>query len=258
VGRLVGLERGGIVQIIAGSHRVAGAIEAGITWADVFVVKDMDDHRANRIYHAENATQRSAQATALLGSIASAVHALARGHLLGTLPEIRQGSARSAETSDGLFEKDGTIGWKAIASGASLDRDGRSTGPTLADASWRGVGRLAGLPVAEERDQALAAVAAEMERLVEEAAQLARGRLDHAGAPEGDRSAPIADDLLDLHGSISSSSSTRSSTGSRPSSISAHNRIASTSPSSAAATIACAIHSPTVRPSRGSASIRSM
>jgi hypothetical protein len=45
-----------------------------------------------------------------------------------------------------------------------------------------------GLPVAEERDQALAAVGAEMERLVEEAAQLARGRLDgeYAGVLEDD------------------------------------------------------------------------
>jgi hypothetical protein len=53
-----------------------------------------------------------------------------------------------------------------------------------------------GLPVAQERDQALAAVGAEVERIREEASQLAGGRLDrdHAGGRDNHIAASVADD----------------------------------------------------------------
>ena len=48
----------GTVQIGAGHHRVAAAIAAGYTLADVTVSQDLDDGGMIRVYARENATQR--------------------------------------------------------------------------------------------------------------------------------------------------------------------------------------------------------
>jgi len=66
----------GTIQIGAGHHRVQAALEAGITSADVFVGRDMDDVSIIRVYARENATQRGNTSSALAGTIASAVRCL--------------------------------------------------------------------------------------------------------------------------------------------------------------------------------------
>jgi ParB-like chromosome segregation protein Spo0J len=73
----------GTLQIGAGHHRVAAALEAGITTADVFVAEDMDDATMVRVYARENATQRGNTSTALAGAVASAVRYLAKVILTG-------------------------------------------------------------------------------------------------------------------------------------------------------------------------------
>jgi ParB-like nuclease domain len=73
----------GTIQIGAGHHRVQAALEAGITHADVFVRRDMDDMSLIRVYARENATQRGNTSTALAGTVASAVRFLAKAILTG-------------------------------------------------------------------------------------------------------------------------------------------------------------------------------
>jgi len=73
----------GTVQIGAGHHRVAAALEAGITTADVFVADDMDDGSMVRVYARENATQRGHSSTALTGTVASAIKYIAKVILTG-------------------------------------------------------------------------------------------------------------------------------------------------------------------------------
>ncbi len=91
----------GKFQIGAGHHRVAAAIAAGITHADVFVSTDMDDDAMCRVYARENATQRGNSGAARAGSVASALRIVAK-HILGcesdTYPEFRR---RSQDTANG-------------------------------------------------------------------------------------------------------------------------------------------------------------
>jgi hypothetical protein len=74
----------GTLQIGAGHHRVAAALEAGITTADLFMADDMDDDRMVRVYARENATQRGHSSTALTGTVAAAMKYVAKGILTGT------------------------------------------------------------------------------------------------------------------------------------------------------------------------------
>jgi hypothetical protein len=102
----------GRIQVIAGAHRVAGALAAGVTTADLFVMRDMDDDKANRIYTAENATQRGNHGTALVGSVASAICAIVKKMVT---PTSGDATTRSASTREGLLMSERGIGWKPIA-----------------------------------------------------------------------------------------------------------------------------------------------
>jgi hypothetical protein len=73
----------GTVQIAAGHHRVAAALEAGITEADLFVAEAMDDASMIRVYARENATQRGVSSTALAGTVAAAMKYVAKCILTG-------------------------------------------------------------------------------------------------------------------------------------------------------------------------------
>jgi hypothetical protein len=101
----------GDIQIAAGHHRILAAIAAGLRYADLTVIKDMDDARMSRIYAVENATQRGDSGTARTGSVASALRILAKAVMTGHVSIILETcneKARSIIT--GLFEKQGEIG----------------------------------------------------------------------------------------------------------------------------------------------------
>jgi ParB-like chromosome segregation protein Spo0J len=68
----------GTIQIGAGHHRVAAAIEAGYTVADVMVSDDLDDKGMIRVYARENATQRGNTGTAMAGMVASAIRHISK------------------------------------------------------------------------------------------------------------------------------------------------------------------------------------
>jgi len=88
--------RDSTIQIGAGHHRVAAALAAGITKADVFVSKDMDDDVMCRVYARENATQRGNSGAARAGSVASALKIMAKRILTHCYPEIgRAGSVNA-------------------------------------------------------------------------------------------------------------------------------------------------------------------
>jgi Predicted transcriptional regulators len=74
----------GTLQIGAGHHRVAAALAAGITEADLFVATDMDDTAMIRVYARENATQRGLSSTALTGTVAAAMKFVAKSILTGS------------------------------------------------------------------------------------------------------------------------------------------------------------------------------
>jgi hypothetical protein len=98
--------KGGDIQVAAGWHRVKAALKAGIDRADIFVSRDMDDAKLVRIYANENALQRGNTGTAITGTIAAAIHYLAKGILTGGLSEIGQSSLEIARgriaTEDGI------------------------------------------------------------------------------------------------------------------------------------------------------------
>jgi hypothetical protein len=73
----------GTVQVAAGHHRVAAALAAGITEADLFVAEAMDDAALIRVYARENATQRGVSSTALAGTVAAAMKYMAKCILTG-------------------------------------------------------------------------------------------------------------------------------------------------------------------------------
>jgi ribosomal protein S12 len=81
-GGVVCRQLNGEIQIGAGHHRVKAAMKAGIETADLFV-GDLDDDAMIRIYARENATQRGNSATAVAGSIASAIRYIARAIMTG-------------------------------------------------------------------------------------------------------------------------------------------------------------------------------
>jgi hypothetical protein len=66
------------IHIIAGHHRVAAALRAGITHADLFVDSDMDEEAMVRVYSRENATQRGGNGIARIGCVASALRLVAK------------------------------------------------------------------------------------------------------------------------------------------------------------------------------------
>lgn len=68
------------IEIAAGHHRRLAALKAGLTAADVYV-GEFDDHAMIRVYARENATQRGNTGTAMAGSVASAIHFLAKAIL---------------------------------------------------------------------------------------------------------------------------------------------------------------------------------
>jgi ParB-like chromosome segregation protein Spo0J len=104
----------GDIQIGAGHHRVEAAKKAGIEIADVFI-GDFDDVAMSRVYARENATQRGNSATAVAGSIASAIRLLVRAILVGDerisrileihLPEARGNLASAKGLGQNLIEK---------------------------------------------------------------------------------------------------------------------------------------------------------
>jgi hypothetical protein len=104
----------GTVQVAAGHHRVAAALAAGITEADLFVAEEMDDASMIRVYARENATQRGVSSTALAGTVAAALKYVAKCILRGTggaekflrtfhVPTVR----------DRLLSDDG-MGWRVL------------------------------------------------------------------------------------------------------------------------------------------------
>jgi colicin import membrane protein len=99
----------GTLQIGAGHHRVAAAIAAGVTTADIFVAEDMDDAGMVRVYARENATQRGTTSTALAGTVASALRFVAKAVLTGTSNKF-VGGQRAAETVRGQLEAGRDIG----------------------------------------------------------------------------------------------------------------------------------------------------
>jgi hypothetical protein len=102
----------GRVQIGAGHHRVAAALAAGVTVADVFVDEDMDDAAMVRVYARENATQRGQTSTAMTGSIASAVKFVAKGILAGAVEEFFH--SFDLPTLRARFLGDEGVGWTVI------------------------------------------------------------------------------------------------------------------------------------------------
>jgi len=78
----------GVIEIAAGHHRVASALMEGITSADVFVGRDIDDATMVRIYARENATQRGNHSAAIAGSVASAIRVAARKAMSGVSREF--------------------------------------------------------------------------------------------------------------------------------------------------------------------------
>lgn len=94
----------GTIEVACGHHRVQAALEEGVEIADVFVRKDVDNAEMVKLYAKENATQRTnTSSTAIAGTIASAVHYLTKGLILGTSPEFRR-SSRSEESVQGRME----------------------------------------------------------------------------------------------------------------------------------------------------------
>jgi hypothetical protein len=96
----------GDIEVAAGHHRVAAAIQAGLKKADVFI-GELDDKAMIRIYARENATQRGNHSTAVAGTVASAVRFLAKAQFLFTgefTSERQGGAARDGIGRDAICE----------------------------------------------------------------------------------------------------------------------------------------------------------
>jgi hypothetical protein len=92
------------VEIGAGHHRVEAALKAGLTHADVFVSREMDDDAMVRVYARENATQRGSSSQALLGSVTGAIRRIAQ-ELLGKLGDESASPRQRVEQG---------IGWRQV------------------------------------------------------------------------------------------------------------------------------------------------
>jgi ParB-like chromosome segregation protein Spo0J len=101
------------IEIAAGHHRIRAAKAAGTTQAEVFV-GDFDDAAMIRVYARENATQRGNTGTAMAGTVASAIHYLAKGILTGTLRQINLKPVDLAKARGHLTDDDG-LGYRLIS-----------------------------------------------------------------------------------------------------------------------------------------------
>jgi hypothetical protein len=88
-GGIVARRHNGEIQLAFGHHRVKAALAAGIREDDIKVVSDISDSDMIRMYANENATQRGNSGTAIAGSVASAVHFIAKALLTGLTPDFR-------------------------------------------------------------------------------------------------------------------------------------------------------------------------
>ena len=78
----------GSLEIAAGHHRVLAALDAGVTEAEVFVRRDVDDAEMIHLYATENATQRGNTSTATAGTVAAAIRWLATIALTGERQQL--------------------------------------------------------------------------------------------------------------------------------------------------------------------------
>jgi hypothetical protein len=201
------------IQIAAGHHRIAAAIEAGIRSADLHVVNgDTDDAWMIRVYANENATQRGNSGTAQAGSVAAAVRFIAKAILTGT--EIE-----GVEISTPKMVEQG-IGWRpvvqfldgvpginmgsvqqALANLKASGDYGRIIGEVQAEIERENAEALAALKAAEEEQARMQAEREEAERRQEEAeaarkkaaaeAKVAREDADRKRAAEAAKQAEL-------------------------------------------------------------------
>lgn len=99
-GGAVVTKKDGQLYTVAGHHRTAAAIAAGVEEADLYVVNDMPGDQMIRIYARENSTQRGNNATAAAGSVASALKFLAK-QAFGNSPE-NPGELKGYGTGNGI------------------------------------------------------------------------------------------------------------------------------------------------------------
>jgi hypothetical protein len=105
----------GTIEIAAGHHRIAAAMQAGITQADLFVRTDpVDNGEMVLLYATENSTQRGNTSTALAGTVASAVSYLTKGIITGTVATEKFFSCFDPEQTRRQLEADRGIGREVI------------------------------------------------------------------------------------------------------------------------------------------------
>lgn len=94
----------GEIEVAAGHHRVAAAINAGISEADVFIGR-IDDAAMIRIYARENATQRGNSSTAAAGSVAAAVRFLAKAQFLSINRQLSRNENKRQDIGEAPVSK---------------------------------------------------------------------------------------------------------------------------------------------------------
>lgn len=198
-------------EMIAGEHRRQAELERGTSHADIFIGNFTDDE-ALRIYATENASQRGNTATAVLGSVGSALRICLREAFTG---DIRTGETSRANT--GGQRRDG-IGWRQILAKlqgvpgiteylvknqlANLKASGeydRITAEVIAEAEARQAAAAAAAQQAEEEARERAAAeerrraAAEQRRVAAAAAAAAAEERRRQAAAEAEAAAAAAE-----------------------------------------------------------------
>jgi hypothetical protein len=112
-GGVVCRQLNGEIQIGAGHHRVKAALKSKIETADLYV-GDLDDEAMIRIYARENASQRGNSATAVAGSIASAIRFIARAIMTEENVARFLATSKALETARGQLLSDKGIGHNLI------------------------------------------------------------------------------------------------------------------------------------------------
>jgi hypothetical protein len=171
--------KNGPIHIIAGQSRREAGLKAGIEEADLFVDRDMPRKKMIRIYARENATQRGNKGTALTGSVASAIHAIAKD-LLAPNGDSGTAAPESQKTRGHLLKSDG-IGHVAVEKYLSgvPGLDERSIKESLHVLKRSG-----------DYARIIAAVREEIQREhAEEIAALARAEAERAAAEEEEKAA---------------------------------------------------------------------